>query len=166
MSAAAPDRSLVIRTQDERETHAVGVAFARALAPGFTVSLEGPLGAGKTVLVRGLCEGLGVTEPVTSPTYTLQNEYAAADGRRVIHLDCFRLSGPGELEDLGVEDRREPGTVVMVEWGDRVLPALPPETVRVMIGPDPEGGENRRRIVVALPAGTSMPELDPAGGGA
>jgi tRNA threonylcarbamoyladenosine biosynthesis protein TsaE len=154
----------VIRTASESETRAVGAAFARSLSPGFTISLEGPLGAGKTVFVRGLCDGLGVNVPVTSPTYTLQNEYAAADGVRVIHLDCFRLASAAELEDLGVEDRREPGTSVIVEWGDRVLAALPRETIRVAIGPDPEEGESHRRILVALPEGVALPELDPAGG--
>jgi len=159
-------RSLVIRTASERETQAVGVAFARALAPGFTISLEGPLGAGKTVFVRGLCEGLGVAGPITSPTYTLQNEYEAEGGVRVIHLDCFRLGSAADLEDLGVEDRRDPETAVVAEWGDRVLAALPPETIRVAIGLDPEGSESGRRIVVALPEGVALPELDPAGGGA
>ena len=162
----SPGRSLVIRTTSERETLGVGKAFALSLAPGFTISLEGPLGAGKTVFVRGMCDGLGVTGPVTSPTYTLQNEYEAADGIRVIHLDCFRLGSAAELEDLGVDDRRDPETVVVAEWGDRALAALPPDTVRVAIGPDPEGGENDRRIMVMLPDGVALPELDPAGGGA
>jgi tRNA threonylcarbamoyladenosine biosynthesis protein TsaE len=163
---AGGSRALVIRTASEAETRAVGTAFARALPGGVTLSLEGPLGAGKTVFVRGLAEGMGVAGPVTSPTYTLENEYRGAGGRRLVHLDCFRLSGPGELEDLGVEERRDEDTIVVVEWGDRVLEALPPDTVRVQIGPDPEepdDPEGARRIAVELPPGVELAALDPTG---
>ena len=157
-------RGLVVRTHGERETRLVGAALARALPPGATVSLEGPLGAGKTVLVRGLCEALGVTDPVTSPTYTLENEYETATGRRVIHVDCFRLGSVAELEDLALEDRRDADTLLLAEWGDRVIVALPPETIRVTIEPEPEGDSEARRIVVALPPGVELADLDPGGG--
>ena len=72
------NRALVVRTSGPEETRNVGIAFARSLPAGATLSLEGPLGAGKTVLVHGLCEGWGVVDPVTSPSYTLQNEYRTA----------------------------------------------------------------------------------------
>jgi tRNA threonylcarbamoyladenosine biosynthesis protein TsaE len=152
MSASDARPSLLVRTRDEGETRAVGAAFAHALPRGSTISLEGPLGAGKTVFVRGFCEALGVADPVTSPSYTLWKEYRAADGRVVTHLDCFRLASAAELEDLGVEDRRDGEGYVLVEWGDRALGALPEDTVRVRIEPDPEGGEDDRRLVVRLPA--------------
>ncbi|GJM44408.1 MAG: hypothetical protein DHS20C21_12500 [Gemmatimonadota bacterium] len=154
-------RSIVVHTNGPEETQAVGAAFAKSLTGGATLSLEGPLGAGKTVLVRGLCDGLGVTDAVTSPTYTLENEYATDRGTRVIHVDCFRLGGPGELEDLGIDDRRDAATVVVVEWGDRALAALPGDTIRVTLTPDP-GEESRRRIAILVPAGVEIPGL---GGG-
>jgi len=152
-------RALVVHTDGPDETRAVGVAFARSLPPGATLSLEGPLGAGKTVLVRGLCQGLGVTDDVTSPTYTLVNEYATTAGGTVFHVDCFRLGGAGELEDLGLEDRRDGTSVLVVEWGDRALAALPPDTIRVSLAPEPGGDESRRRIAVRLPEGVEVAGL-------
>ena len=156
MSTQQPGHSLRVRTHAESETRSVGGAFANALPPGGTISLEGPLGAGKSVFVRGFCEALGVVDAVTSPTYTLWNEYRTADGRLVTHLDCFRLRSPAELEDLGVEDRRDPRGYVLVEWGDRALAALPKETVRVRIEPDPDGGDDARCIVVQIPEGLAL----------
>ena len=156
-------RALLIRTSGPEETRAVGAALARALPAGFTVSLEGELGAGKTMLVRGLADGLGVTDPVTSPTYTLQNEYVTADGSRLIHVDAFRLGDAGELEDLGVEDRRDGDTRMVVEWGDRVRGALPPDTIVIALESEPGAEEQERRIRIELPAGVELPGLEPSG---
>jgi tRNA threonylcarbamoyladenosine biosynthesis protein TsaE len=147
-------RSLVIRTSAAEETRAVGLALAKSLTGSVTLSLEGPLGSGKTVLARGVCEGLGVREPVTSPTYTLQNEYVGREGRRVIHLDCFRLEGPADLEDLDVEDRLDEDTVLLVEWGERALDALPGDVLRIRLEPG-EGDE--RRILIRVPEGVDLP---------
>lgn len=154
------NRTLVVRTSGPDETRSVGIAFARSLPAGSTLSLEGPLGAGKTVLVRGLCEGWGVVDDVTSPSYTLQNEYRTADGQRVLHLDCFRLGGPGELEDLGLEDQRDPDTMVVVEWGDRGLAALPADTIRVKVEPDSAGKETDRRISIRVPDGVEITGIE------
>lgn len=152
-------RALVVETNGPEETRAVGVALARSLPAGATVSLEGPLGAGKTVLVRGLCQGLGIVDEVTSPSFTLVNEYRSASGRRILHVDCFRLTGAGELEDLGLEDAREPHTVMVVEWGDRALAALPQGTIRVTLEPDP-AIESRRRIAVQVPDGVVISGIE------
>jgi tRNA threonylcarbamoyladenosine biosynthesis protein TsaE len=154
-------RRIVVRTADPAGTRAAGRAIGRSLGWGFALSLEGPLGAGKTVLAAGVCEGLGVRDPVTSPTFTLQNEYRGRGGRRVVHVDCFRLQGPGELEDLGVLDRLEDGDVLLVEWGDRALAALPPGAIRVELVPGPE---TERRIVIHLPEGVRL-DLDGQDGG-
>jgi tRNA threonylcarbamoyladenosine biosynthesis protein TsaE len=150
------DRRIVVRTTDPAETRAAGRAIGRSLGGGFALSLEGPLGAGKTVLAAGVCEGLGVEGPVTSPTFTLQNEYHGRGGRRVVHVDCFRLGGPGELEDLGVLDRLEDDSVLLVEWGDRALQALPPGAIRVELLP---GEETEREIVIHLPDGVRLAAL-------
>ena len=159
-------RSLVVETNGPEETRACGIALGRSLRGRVTLSLEGPLGSGKTVLVRGVCEAVGVEGPVTSPTYTLENEYEAADGRRVIHVDCFRLTGPEELEDLGLEDRLEEDTILLVEWGERVLKALPEDTIRIRLEP---GEGDRRHIRIELPRGVELPglvEAEPAPGAA
>lgn len=147
------DRRIVVRTVDPAETRAAGRAIGRSLPDGFALSLEGPLGSGKTVLASGVCEGLGVEGPVTSPTFTLQNEYRGRDGRLVVHVDCFRLHGPAELEDLGVLDRLEDDSVLLVEWGDRAREALPPGAIRVEMVP---GEESERSIVIHLPEGIRL----------
>lgn len=149
-------RTLVIRTQSEAETLAVGQAFGRALTEGATLSLEGPLGAGKTVFVRGFCAGVGVEAQVTSPTYALHHEYETEAGRRVIHVDCFRLRGAAEFDDLALEDRRRSDTILLAEWGDRVIEALPSDTIRVRMEPDENAPEEVRRLTVALPDGVDL----------
>ena len=145
-------RAIVVRTTTAEETRAVGAALARALPPGSWISLEGPLGAGKTELVRGFCAGLGVADVVTSPTYTLSNEYETERGHRVLHVDAFRLAGAGELADLDLEHRRDPKGFVLVEWGDRAEGALPPHRTRVTLATDP-AGDDVRRIAFELPDG-------------
>jgi tRNA threonylcarbamoyladenosine biosynthesis protein TsaE len=148
--------SLVVRAESAADTFAVGLAFGRSLLGAQTLSVAGPLGAGKTVLIQGVCEGLGVRGPVTSPTYTLMHEYEGRGGRRVVHLDCFRLSGPVEFEELDAFATDEE-SVVLVEWGDRVDAALPPDAIRVRVEPE---GEFVRRISIDVPDGV---ELDLAG---
>jgi tRNA threonylcarbamoyladenosine biosynthesis protein TsaE len=108
---------------DETTTKAIGAAVAGLLDPGDVVGLTGDLGAGKTRLVQGAAAALGVEGPVLSPTFMLVREY---DGDLAIHhVDAYRLSGPLELEDLGLEDVLSADAVVFVEWADRVAAALP-----------------------------------------
>jgi tRNA threonylcarbamoyladenosine biosynthesis protein TsaE len=108
---------------DETTTKAIGAALAGLLEPGDVVGLTGDLGAGKTRLVQGAAAALGVDGPVLSPTFMLVREY---DGDlEVHHVDAYRLSGPMELEDLGLEDVLSADAVVFVEWADRVAAALP-----------------------------------------
>ncbi len=143
-------RTLSVTTTLAEETRSVGAAFARALPAGSVVSVEGPLGAGKTEFVRGFCAALGVIDAVTSPSYTLVNEYETETGRRILHLDAFRLSGAGELSELDWEGRRDPRGWVLVEWGERASEALPPDHAHVRLTPDPSG-DDVRRIVFTLP---------------
>jgi tRNA threonylcarbamoyladenosine biosynthesis protein TsaE len=115
--------SLRLRSADETTTKAVGAALAGLLEPGDVVGLTGDLGAGKTRLVQGAAAALGVDGPVLSPTFMLVREY---DGDLAVHhVDAYRLSGPLELEDLGLEDVLSADAVVFVEWADRVAAALP-----------------------------------------
>ncbi|HUO79124.1 MAG TPA: tRNA (adenosine(37)-N6)-threonylcarbamoyltransferase complex ATPase subunit type 1 TsaE [Steroidobacteraceae bacterium] len=107
---------------DEPATRRAGAALAAALTaadpPAIFVTVAGELGAGKTTLVRGLLEALGTAGPVRSPTYTLIESYPAG-GRRVHHLDWYRLAGPEELEGVGFRELLAPGHWVLVEWPER-----------------------------------------------
>jgi tRNA threonylcarbamoyladenosine biosynthesis protein TsaE len=116
---------------DEATTRAIGAAVAGLLDPGDVVGLAGDLGAGKTRLVQGAADALGVDGPVLSPTFMLVREY---DGDPPIHhVDAYRLSGPLELEDLGLEDVLSPDAIVFVEWADRVAAALPDSWLELVL---------------------------------
>ena len=118
------------------------------------VSLIGPLGAGKTVFVKGLAAGLGIDPAlVASPTFVIASEYPAAGGRRLAHVDLYRVESRDELDAAGFADLLEPGTVVAVEWGDRFPEALPSDRLEVAISrPDP-GGDTAARALHALSSG-------------
>ena len=123
------------------QTWEVAKAFAAELKPGDVVCLEGDLGAGKTCFVQGLCDGLGIRAAVSSPTFAIANEYRdEAAGRRFLHLDLYRLSGPDELDTIGWDDYLDSGDPMAVEWPERAAGRLPPGAVRVRIaiGPGPD----------------------------
>ncbi|MCA9576563.1 MAG: tRNA (adenosine(37)-N6)-threonylcarbamoyltransferase complex ATPase subunit type 1 TsaE [Sandaracinaceae bacterium] len=113
--------------RNEEHTRALARALAGTLAPGDLLVLEGPLGAGKTLLASALVHALGVPEdePVASPTFALVHEYDAR--HLVLHADLYRLSGPEEVEELGLLERREEGAVCVVEWGARFDDVLHPD---------------------------------------
>ena len=130
----------------------MGAALARALPPGATVSLEGPLGAGKTVLVRGLCEALGVTDPVTSPTYTLANEYDTAGARcPLIHIDAYRLPEGDDLSSIGWDHMTDGTAIIVIEWAERVRGVLPAGCAEVDIEHE---GDRERVIRLSIPRPT------------
>ena len=110
-------------TNSPRETEAVGVALARVLTPGAVIAYRGDLGAGKTAFTRGLARGLGVKESVTSPTYTIVNEYLSGS-MPLFHFDMYRLGSEDELFDIGWEDYLERGGVCAVEWSENVWGAM------------------------------------------
>ena len=110
-------------THSPAETEAVGEALAKVLQPGMVLAYEGDLGAGKTAFTRGLARGLGATEQVTSPTYTIVNEYLS--GRMpLFHFDMYRLGSADALWDIGWEDYLERGGVCAVEWSENVAEAM------------------------------------------
>lgn len=130
-------------TNSPEETEALGEALGKVLSPGTVLAYEGDLGAGKTAFTRGIARGLGVREPVTSPTYTIVNEYLS--GRiPLFHFDMYRLSGADDLFDIGWEDYLERGGVCAVEWSETVKEALT-DTVRVRIE---KTGDDSRKITV------------------
>ena len=123
--------TLRLWSADETTTRAIGAAVAGLVGPGDVVGLAGDLGAGKTRLVQGAADGLGVEGPVLSPTFMLVREY---DGDPPMHhVDAYRLSGALELEDLGLEDVLSPDAVVFIEWADRVAAALPDSWLELVL---------------------------------
>jgi tRNA threonylcarbamoyladenosine biosynthesis protein TsaE len=140
------DGRIDLVTDSVLETRAVGHAVAGVLAAGDLVALAGDLGAGKTAFIQGAAAGLGVTEPVVSPTFTLVREYGG--NPPVVHIDVYRLDRIQEVLDLGFEDYLEDGRVVFVEWGDVVRELLPESRMQVRLTL-PEGeDQDRRRIVL------------------
>jgi tRNA threonylcarbamoyladenosine biosynthesis protein TsaE len=121
----------VIETRSEEETRAVGVRLARGLGPGAAVGLVGPLGSGKTVLAKGIAEGLGCAEEATSPSFTLVNVYEGAVP--VYHIDFYRLADRDDVESLGFRDYLDGRGVVLVEWPDRVPGSLPADRLEVTL---------------------------------
>ena len=129
-------------TRSAVETELLGARLAQCLRPGDVIALRGGLGAGKTAFTRGLARGLGVEEAVTSPTYTIVNEYP--QGRLpLFHFDMYRLRDAEELFDLGWEDYLDRGGVCAVEWSENVWEALE-DPITVTIEADPAEPSLRR----------------------
>ena len=130
-------------THSPEETEKIGVRLAEQLRPGAVIAYRGDLGAGKTAFTRGLARGLGATEPVTSPTYTIVNEYLSG-AMPLFHFDMYRLLSADDLFDIGWEDYLERGGVCAVEWSENVADALEdPITVTIE-----KLGEDSRKITV------------------
>ena len=128
-----------------QETESIGEALAKELRPGDVLAFTGSLGMGKTAFTRGLARGLGCRGRVTSPTFTIVNEY---EGRTpLFHFDMYRLGSSDELFDIGWDDYLARGGVCAVEWSERVSDALPDDTIYVDIARGEED-ENTRTITV------------------
>ncbi len=137
-------------TRSPGETEKVGAALGALLQPGAVIAYLGDLGAGKTAFTRGLARGLGATDTVTSPTYTIVNEYLS--GRLpLFHFDMYRLASSDDLWDIGWEDYLDRGGICAVEWSENVADALENAiTVRM-----DKLGEDTRKITV-----TGGPEIE------
>jgi len=142
---------MVISTNNELETTAAGKALAQKLTPGDVIALYGDLGAGKTVFVRGIAAGLGLSSRVSSPTFTIVNEYLG--DIPLFHFDMYRLSGSDELFEIGWEDYLERGGVCAVEWSENVRDAFPPEHIIITID---KTGDNSRTITVTRNGGAEL----------
>ena len=130
-------------THSPTETEALGAALGRVLTPGTVIAYRGDLGAGKTAFTRGLARGLGYADPVTSPTYTIVNEYLG--GRLpLFQFDMYRLRSSEDLWDIGWEDYLDRGGVCAVEWSENVEDALE-DALTVTIE---KLGEDSRRITI------------------
>ena len=132
-----------ITTHSADETQALGQKLASRLAPGDVIAYTGDLGAGKTAFTRGLARGLGIPDRVTSPTFTIVNEY---EGGRLplFHFDMYRLGSSDELFDIGWEDYLARGGVCAVEWSENVDDALDEDAIRVDIR---RGAQDDQRVI-------------------
>ena len=139
-------------TKSPAETEAVGAALGKILKPGTVIAYRGDLGAGKTAFTRGLAKGLGADDMVTSPTYTIVNEYLG--GRMpLFHFDMYRLASSDDLWDIGWEDYLERGGVCAVEWSENVADAME-DPISITIE---KLGEDTRRITIE--GGESLADL-------
>ena len=118
-------------SHSDRETERIGYALGKELRKGDVVSLRGSLGAGKTVLAKGIARALGITESIVSPTFTLVQEYDGA--MKLYHLDLYRLSGEDEFESMGGEEFLYPDGVTLIEWSEKIDDMLPDSTIFIEI---------------------------------
>lgn len=135
---------LVVNTNSVEETRALGRALGTTVPSGMVVALVGDLGTGKTAFSQGFAAGLGVGGQVQSPTFVVAQDHPG-DRLALVHADLYRVESEAELEQVGLEDRMDGETVVLVEWADRFPQLLPPDhlVVRLLLVPDPP---TQRRI--------------------
>lgn len=142
--------ALVATTAAVEETMALGGAVAALARPGDILLLSGDLGTGKTAFTKGFAAGLGVVDQVVSPTFTIARDY---DGRlRMHHLDVYRLDYLQEAIDLGLAELTDDGGVTLIEWGEVVIPTLPPDYLEVRMGYG-DGDDDRRIELVPVGVG-------------
>ena len=138
-----------ITTHSADETQALGQKLASRLAPGDVIAYFGDLGAGKTAFTRGLAQGLGITDPVTSPTYTIVNEHIS-DHIPLFHFAMYSLSSSDQLLDTGWEDYLSRGGVCAVEWSENVEDALQ-DAIRITIEKDADEPDTRHITITGGP---------------
>ena len=143
---------MTFETNSPAETEAIGAALGKIINPGTVIAYRGDLGAGKTAFTRGLAKGMGCTEIVTSPTYTIVNEYLG--GRLpLFHFDMYRLRSSDDLFDIGWEDYLDRGGICAVEWSENVDDAME-DAIYITIE---KLGEDSRRIT--LEGGSALADL-------
>lgn len=119
----------ILYTHDEQETKAVGRRLGNACKAGSVISLRGPLGAGKTVIAKGVAEALGINEAIVSPTFTLMQEY---EGKMPMHhMDLYRIEGVEDFGGIGGEELLYSDGVTLIEWSEKIEELLPADTIRV-----------------------------------
>ncbi len=131
-------KSEIYLSHSEEETRALGRRLVSLFPEGALISLTGPLGSGKSVIAKGIAEGLKIEEAIVSPTFTLVQEYEGS--LPLTHLDLYRLEGTEDFEGIGGEELLYGGGFVVIEWGEKIEELLPPSaiTITLEIGPDGE----------------------------
>ena len=134
-------------TNSAQETFALGKRMGEAASAGELYALYGDLGVGKTVFAQGFGAGLGITEPLASPTFTILKEYD--EGRLPLyHFDVYRIEDPDEMDEIGYYDKLDGDGVCLIEWPSQIEEILPREMIRITIEKDPERGFDYRHIKV------------------
>lgn len=138
---------MVVETNSREETFALGEKLGKEAAPGDVYTLVGDLGVGKTVLTQGIAAGLGIAEPVNSPTFTIVQVYE--EGRLPFyHFDVYRIGDLEEMDEVGYEDYVYGDGVTMIEWANLIEEILPPKRTEILIEKDLEKGFDYRRITL------------------
>jgi len=132
-------------TTSENETFELAVNFAKTLEAGSVICLSGDLGAGKTVFAKGICSALDVTEYISSPTFTIVNEY---EGKmRVFHFDMYRIEDEDELIEIGYDEYLASGGICIIEWPENIKNSLPKKRIEVSILRDLSVGDDVRKVI-------------------
>ena len=141
------DNVTIIESKSPEETLALGRRLGTAAVPGEVYTLLGDLGVGKTVLTQGIAEGLGITEPICSPTFTIVQVYE--EGRMPFyHFDVYRIGDIEEMDEIGYEDYFYGDGLTMIEWANLIEEILPKERKEITIEKDLEKGFDYRRITI------------------
>ena len=122
--------------------HDVARQFVEAIGNHTLVAFYGEMGAGKTTFIKAVCNELGVIDTVNSPTFSIVNDYATADGRHIYHFDFYRLKSPQEALDFGIEEYFASGSLCLMEWPEQIEPLLPDDTLQVTITVGADGNRN------------------------
>jgi len=145
-----------IVTKSAQETEAFAARAMKDLGDTHVVALEGNLGAGKTVFVKGIARALKIKHIIQSPTFVIMRVYPVNHKKikKLVHVDCYRLRGSHELLDIGLADYiADPASLVVIEWAERIHDLLPPDTLTVIF--ERQGPSDIRKLIVSRPAGTS-----------
>ena len=144
---------MMVFSRSPQETIALGKSLGLSLKPGDVVAICGMLGTGKTTFVSGVCEALGVQSHVSSPSFTMINEYASPGGP-VVHIDLYRVGSRAEIADLGIDEYFAGHTICLIEWAEHIIDLLPANRYLVTIR---HGGfdEERQITIQAPPVGGS-----------
>lgn len=138
---------MVIETGNAQETYELGRRLGQAAVAGEVYCLNGDLGAGKTVFAQGVASGLGIREPVSSPTFTIVQQYG--EGRLPFyHFDVYRIGDISEMEEIGYEDCFFGEGVCLIEWSSLIAELLPEDAIRILIEKDLTRGVDFRRITI------------------
>ncbi len=144
--------NLLMIITSEAEMMQLGQSFAEQLNFPAVIELVGDVGAGKTTFTRGLAQGLGINEPITSPSFTISKRYAFTDSngrnRELIHYDFYRLNDPGVMSDELSETLNNQDSIIVVEWGDEVANILPTSKIKITIS---QNDDNTRTVDIIIP---------------
>ena len=143
---------MIFETGSAVETFTLGERIGQKASPGQIYALSGDLGVGKSVLTQGIAKGLGISEPVCSPTFTIMQSYE--DGRLPFyHFDVYRITDVEEMEEIGYEDCFYGGGVCLIEWAELISDILPADCISICVEKDPEKDFDYRKITIDFPEG-------------